>query len=316
MKKFTAFLLTLILIFSALGFTQAFQVSAEGTTFNGKAVSLGDTVVYSYYLKTPMKVVTTDFVINYTGATLRLVSETKAERFPVVNPGGMFNDALENQIRATCSNIGAMYDFTNGGYLFKISFVVVGEGESCASVTLPFLKGVNPQGISQPEIMLIQNNEVVYDGVTFTEDVTVKGSCNHSFTQTVTPASCTQDGAVVNICSLCNAVKTNVIPATGHSFGQWTLTRYSTEVLEGEETRACSVCGFEEYRSIPLLGTVLGDLDGDGKLTGSDSMIIQKYVVKIITKSAFIYSNADLNLDGTVNIKDATVIQKSAVGLL
>ena len=313
MKKILALLIALVLMFSAVSVA---HVSAAASTFNGKTVSVGDTVTYSYYLKTPMKVVNTDFVINYTGATLKLVDADNRTRFPIVYNGSMFNTNLENQIKATCSNISTMYDFTSGGFLFTISFVVTGEGESTASVTIPFLKGVNPQGISQPEVFLIRNNNVVYDGVTVEENSVVASGCDHKFTETTTSATCTKNGTTVKTCTLCGYTETETIPATGHSWGEWKVTRPATEQQEGEETRTCLKDNATETREIPKLEPILGDVDGDRKLTSNDALLVQKFTINLIPASEFPKDKADMNSDGTVNIKDATVIQKKVVGLI
>ena len=38
-----------------------------------------------------------------------------------------------------------------------------------------------------------------------------------------------------------------------HSYGEWSVTKPSTEEVKGEETRACSICGKTQTREIPLL---------------------------------------------------------------
>ncbi|MBQ9060874.1 MAG: hypothetical protein IJ128_07010, partial [Firmicutes bacterium] len=43
------------------------------------------------------------------------------------------------------------------------------------------------------------------------------------------------------------------IPALGHDWGDWTVTREATEAAEGEETRACSRCPETQTRAIPTL---------------------------------------------------------------
>lgn len=58
-------------------------------------------------------------------------------------------------------------------------------------------------------------------------------------------ATCTQDGlAEGKKCSYCDAIlhAQEVIPASGHSYGEWTQTP------EGQEERICDLCGEKEQR--------------------------------------------------------------------
>ncbi len=67
--------------------------------------------------------------------------------------------------------------------------------------------------------------------------------------------TCTEDGYTESsICDVCKAelVKQETIEATGHTFGEWTVTKEATEKASGEETRTCS-CGETETREISKL---------------------------------------------------------------
>jgi len=55
---------------------------------------------------------------------------------------------------------------------------------------------------------------------------------------------------------------------------------------------------------------LIGDVDQDGKLSIKDATVIQKHIAKIKTLSEAILDYADINNDNHVNIKDATYIQK------
>lgn len=311
MKRIFSALLVMVMLFTAVGFS---GVNAQTTTFNGMAVNVGDTVTYSYYLETPMKVVNTDFTISYTNSTLELVSQTKQDRFPIVNSGMMYNDKLTGQIKATCSNISSMFDFTNGGLLFKVKFVVKAAGTSTATCSIPFVNGVNPDGIAYAEVPVIKNNVVIYECVTAYEDSDIVGSCNHNFTQTRVDATCTANGSITKTCTKCGHSEVETIQATGHNFGEWVTVREATINQEGEEKRTCPHDNFTETRTIPKLTKILGDLDNDNQLTGNDVAIIQKYCAEIISLENFEYTNADLNNDNVINIKDATLIQKKIIG--
>lgn len=49
-----------------------------------------------------------------------------------------------------------------------------------------------------------------------------------------------------------------MIPALGHSWGEWTETKAATETTPGEETRTCSRCDEKEVRVIPIKSHVHG----------------------------------------------------------
>ncbi|MGN1051110.1 MAG: alpha-amylase family glycosyl hydrolase [Acutalibacteraceae bacterium] len=55
---------------------------------------------------------------------------------------------------------------------------------------------------------------------------------------------------------------------------------------------------------------LVGDANGDGKITVKDATAIQKHAAKIITITGVNYTAADVNKDNTLDIKDATQIQK------
>lgn len=80
----------------------------------------------------------------------------------------------------------------------------------------------------------------------------IKTSCDHSqITVKVTSEpTCTENGKSYNVCSVCDTyVKENVLPAKGHSFGDWVVTAKATETSDRVEERVCSVCGEKETRT-------------------------------------------------------------------
>ena len=69
-------------------------------------------------------------------------------------------------------------------------------------------------------------------------------------------ATCTEPGLSKGAkCSICERVmiKQTELPATGHSYGDWTVSKEATAEAAGEEKRVCSGCGEEETRSIAKL---------------------------------------------------------------
>lgn len=88
--------------------------------------------------------------------------------------------------------------------------------------------------------VIVGENNIVYEG------------CKHEHVkENIVPATCTEDGSKTVVCEDCGEIiSTEVIPATGHSFGEWTVTKEAACFEDGEETRTCSVCQAVETRPI------------------------------------------------------------------
>lgn len=88
----------------------------------------------------------------------------------------------------------------------------------------------------------------------------------HEYTSEVTTAAtCTADGVKTFTCSAGDDTYTEVIPATGHSWGEWQTTTAATTTSEGVQTRTCA-CGATETRAIEKLSpkyiTFINDMTG------------------------------------------------------
>lgn len=68
--------------------------------------------------------------------------------------------------------------------------------------------------------------------------------------------TCTEDGLKEEVCTRegCDYRQGGiVIPATEHSYGEWTTVKEATFSEDGEEQRTCSKCGYVDKRAIPKL---------------------------------------------------------------
>lgn len=68
--------------------------------------------------------------------------------------------------------------------------------------------------------------------------------------------TCTETGLSKGAkCSICERamIKQTELPATGHSYGEWTVSKEATTEAEGEEKRVCADCGEAETRAIAKL---------------------------------------------------------------
>lgn len=72
------------------------------------------------------------------------------------------------------------------------------------------------------------------------------------YTTDVKP-TCTQPGSKSIHCSRCDATKdVTEIEPTGHSFGEWTVSKDSNCVAGGQKTRKCEICGYTEYEDTDI----------------------------------------------------------------
>ena len=77
----------------------------------------------------------------------------------------------------------------------------------------------------------------------------------HDYVAAVTAPTCTEDGYTTYTCSRCgDSYTADIVPAAGHQFGEWTLTKEPGCTEAGEETRTCAVCGETETRPVNALG--------------------------------------------------------------
>lgn len=141
---------------------------------------------------------------------------------------------------------------------------------------------------------------------------------DHNYTSKITKqATCTKDGTKTYTCSTCGDTYTETIPATRHTIvidEAVPPTATESGLTQGEH---CEVCGeiLVSQEVIKPLG-IIGDVDGDGKVTIKDSTTIQKHLTNALVLDDASLALADANGDSTVNITDATHIQKYLAQLI
>ena len=89
--------------------------------------------------------------------------------------------------------------------------------------------------------------------------------CKHVWDEgVVTCVPCETNGVKTYTCTECNMTKVEIIPKTGHCFGEWIIRTEATMTTEGEKYRSCSVCGYEETAVIPVGKYAVGDIGPAG----------------------------------------------------
>ena len=83
---------------------------------------------------------------------------------------------------------------------------------------------------------------------------TVIPAAGHSYGEWVVAqdAGCTQSGMRSRTCAVCGSPETEAIPATGHAFGDWEITKDATCTAAGEQSRRCDFCGEVETSPVAI----------------------------------------------------------------
>ena len=72
----------------------------------------------------------------------------------------------------------------------------------------------------------------------------------HSYSEEVTEATCTEDGFTTYACKCGDVYVGNKVTATGHSWGEWVTTKEPTEETTGEAIRSCANCEEKEVKTL------------------------------------------------------------------
>ena len=111
------------------------------------------------------------------------------------------------------------------------------------------------------------------------ENKTIKAKGHTEVADSAVAATCTTDGKTAGShCSVCGKVikAQTVIKATGHKYGEWSVTKEPTCTAAGTQSRTCSVCKNIENKTIKAKGhtevadsAVAATCTTDGKTAGS-----------------------------------------------
>ena len=167
-------------------------------------------------------------------------------------------------------------------------------------------------------ITIEQSNGPLYDAkINFNAKTHIHSYANEILKET----SCTEKGSELYKCT-CGDVFSVEIPEKGHEFSEWEITVIPTATTEGEKSRECNHCGEKEIVVVGALTVnpeypdeILGDVNGDKKITAMDARMVLRYSANIIAFDAIQLSNADVNGDGKVTSIDARWILQAVAGM-
>lgn len=134
-----------------------------------------------------------------------------------------------------------------------------------------------------------------------TEEPTTEAATSQPETETTTQATepVTEESAP--------ATETTTVETTEPATEASTTEPAATETVEPISE---PVTNTTEKPTVNPVKTLLGDVDGDGKITIKDATLIQKYLAKFVMPDNYNYDAADTDSNAEINIKDATNIQK------
>lgn len=119
-----------------------------------------------------------------------------------------------------------------------------------------YLKGIK-DGVATITVSL---SKTAY--ATYTVTVGNGSGHTHSYDAGVVTkaAACTATGVKTYTCSVCKAAKTESIPATGHTEGDWIIVKKPTATEKGSRYKKCKICGKTIVtEDIPVLPLNMGD---------------------------------------------------------
>ncbi len=116
-----------------------------------------------------------------------------------------------------------------------------------------------------------QTVTVSYSDFSDTFEVTVSHDWETEFTTDYDP-TCTEPGSKSRQCARCDEkTDITEIPANGHSYGEWFVEKPASMTEDGLEVRICSDCQAREERILPAGDYLPGDVNNDGKVTDEDA---------------------------------------------
>lgn len=118
--------------------------------------------------------------------------------------------------------------------------------------------------------------------------VVVKASGHKETVDAAVAATCTSEGKTEGkSCAVCHQVLVaqEPVPATGHTFGEWTVAKEPTETENGLKARKCTSCEEVETEDIPATGPAV-DPDTPSQPSQPDTPEVENMEVVIIAGAA------------------------------
>ena len=346
-KKILAILITAAVLFAccAVGFSvSANQAETAKITLDGKEITakVGSTFTYELYLCAEEMIEDVQIYFEYDNGVIDALPFSASaddcfdERYA---PNLLFpvtNVKLDGKIKHNASSVDG-FDFAEEKVLFTCNFAVLGAGTTSIDYTIEEMtilgnggsyftagKAVITDGISlEQKIDVSEEIEITTSATELTDATQATGGNDVTEATKATEATeITTDVPESTTGAVDSTEPSETLPVEDSSDDEEATD--STEATTPSETTPDETTGVETTPSTEVTeGTdsiveegLLGDANLDGKVNIKDVTLIQKYVANILDFDEVQLTLSDTNKDEKVNIKDATAIQKFIAGFI
>ena len=220
----------------------------------------------------------------------------------------------ENRVEPTCTEDGS-YD--------SVVYCTVCENEiSRETVTIDAVGHTAGEAVEENRVEPTCTENGSYDSVVYCtvceseisrETVTI-GAVGHDLHDVIAKApTCTEAGwNAYQVCRRegCGYSTYQELPASGHRFGEPTVYEPNYH-QEGYSVHTCIVCAYEErYDFVPALELLPGDVNGDGKITQTDYLLLKRAILKLSPLPEEFAAAGDFDGDGKTTAADYLLLKR------
>ena len=220
----------------------------------------------------------------------------------------------ENRVEPTCTENGS-YD--------SVVYCTVCESEiSRETITIGATGHTAGEAVEENRVEPTCTENGSYDSVVYCtvceseisrETVTI-GAVGHDLHDVIAKApTCTEAGwNAYQVCRRegCGYSTYQELPASGHRFGEPTVYEPNYH-QEGYSVHTCIVCAYEErYDFVPALELLPGDVNGDGKITQTDYLLLKRAILKLSPLPEEFAAAGDFDGDGKTTAADYLLLKR------
>ena len=220
----------------------------------------------------------------------------------------------ENRVEPTCTENGS-YD--------SVVYCTVCENEiSRETVTIGAVGHTAGEAVEENRVEPTCTENGSYDSVVYCtvceseisrETVTID-AVGHDLHDVIAKApTCTEAGwNAYQACRRegCGYSTYQELPASGHRFGEPTVYEPNYH-QEGYSVHTCIVCAYEErYDFVPALELLPGDVNGDGKITQTDYLLLKRAILKLSPLPEEFAAASDFDGDGKTTAADYLLLKR------